>query len=296
LASGDLSQRGAGIWHAESMLTVPARLLGDAERSAVERLLDADPIAGAQVAERVNAAGLSWRVDARVFGYGSRRRLESICWLGANLIPVHTGLAAAEAFAEVAGAHPRTCSSLVGESEAVLGIWSHLADRWGPARDVRPCQPLMATWTPPPIPADPTVRLVRPSEIDILFPAAVAMYQEEVGVSPVTGDGGRDYHERVTELVRGRRAYAKIVGGRVVFKAELAVVTKHTAQVQGVWVAPPWRGRGLGHSAMAAVVRDALRRVAPSVSLYVNDYNVPARRVYERCGLRQIGTFATVLL
>jgi predicted GNAT family acetyltransferase len=32
------------------------------------------------------------------------------------------------------------------------------------------------------------------------------------------------------------------------------------------------------------------------VSLYVNDYNGAARRVYERCGLRRAGTFATVLL
>jgi predicted GNAT family acetyltransferase len=46
---------------------------------------------------------------------------------------------------------------------------------------------------------------------------------------------------------------------------------------------------------MAAVVNDALRRVAPSVSLYVNDFNVPARRVYHRCGFHQVGLFATVL-
>ena len=46
----------------------------------------------------------------------------------------------------------------------------------------------------------------------------------------------------------------------MVFKAELAVVTRHTAQVQGVWVAPEWRGRGLGTAAVAAVIRDALRR------------------------------------
>jgi uncharacterized protein len=278
------------------MLTVPARLLSDAERAAVERVLDTEPIAAAQVAERVSMAGLSWRVDARVFGYGNRRRLESVCWHGANLIPVHATEAAVEAFAEVAGAHPRLCSSLVGESEAVLGMWSRLADQWGPARDVRPCQPLLATWSPPPVPPDPTVRLVRTSEIDALFPASVAMYTEEVGISPLSNGGGRDYLERVTDLVRSRRAYAKFVSGKVVFKAELAVVTRHTAQVQGVWVAPEWRGRGLGTACMAAVVRDTLRRVAPSVSLYVNDYNASARAVYERCGFRRMGTFATVLL
>lgn len=278
------------------MLTVPARLISEAERGAVQRILDAEPIAAAQVAERVNAAGISARLDARIFGYGARGRLDSICWIGANLIPVRASPAAVEAFAHAAGAYPRTCSSLVGESEAVLGMWARLADIWGPARDVRPVQPLLVTWSPPPVPADPTVRLVRAGEIDTLFPAAVAMYTEEVGVSPLIGDGGRDYRERVADLVRSRRAYAKFVAGKVAFKAELAVVTPHTAQVQGVWVAPEWRGRGLGTTAMAAVVRDALRRVAPSVSLYVNDYNAPARRVYERCGFRRTGTFATVLL
>jgi predicted GNAT family acetyltransferase len=122
------------------------------------------------------------------------------------------------------------------------------------------------------------------------------MYTEEVGISPTAGDGGRDYRERVTDLVRSRRAYARFEGDQVVFKAELAVVTRHTAQVQGVWVAPEWRGRGVATAAMATVVNDALRRVAPSVSLYVNDYNTPARAVYQRCGFRRAGTFATVLL
>jgi predicted GNAT family acetyltransferase len=121
------------------------------------------------------------------------------------------------------------------------------------------------------------------------------MYTEEVGVSPIAEAGGRVYRQRVAELVRSRRAYARFVDGRVVFKAELAVVTRHTAQVQGVWVAPEWRGRGLGTAGMAAVVADALERVAPTVSLYVNDFNTSARRVYERCGFRAVGAFATVL-
>ena len=138
------------------MLTSPARLLGDTERVAVQRILDEDPIAAAQVAERVGTAGLSWRVDARMFGYGSsRHRLESLCWLGANLIPVHAGPAAVAAFAAAAADQPRLCSSLVGESEAVLGLWESLAGVWGPARDVRPCQPLLATWTPPSDPGRP---------------------------------------------------------------------------------------------------------------------------------------------
>jgi predicted GNAT family acetyltransferase len=278
------------------LTTVPARLLSDAERGAVERLLDRDPYAAAQVAEQVAAYGLAWwRTEARVFGYGARRHLEALCWLGNNLIPVRASQTAAAAFAELAGLNGRTCSSIVGSAEAVLELWTRLAQVWGPARDVRPCQPLLAASAPPPVPADPWVRPVRPSEIDALFPASVAMYTEEVGVSPTLDGGERNYRDRVADLVRGKRAYARFVDGRVVFKAELAVVTRHTAQIQGVWVAPEWRGRGLATRGMAAVVNDALCRVAPTVSLYVNDYNHAARRVYARCGFREVGTFATVL-
>jgi predicted GNAT family acetyltransferase len=131
--------------------------------------------------------------------------------------------------------------------------------------------------------------------VDQLFPAAVSMYTEEVGVSPLLDDGGRGYRRRIAELVKGKRAYARFVGDRVIFKAELAIVTRRTAQVQGVWVDPEFRGRGLAAPAMAAVVRDALRRVSPTVSLYVNDYNTAARHVYARCGFVSAGSFATVL-
>ncbi len=278
------------------MLTLPARLLGDADRGAVQRLLDRDPYAGAQVAEQVAVYGLAWwRTEARVFGYGSGRGLESLCWIGNNLIPVHATPAAVAAFAELAGLNGRTCSSLVGTADAVLDLWTRLAPAWGRARDVRPCQPLLATGVAPDIPPDPRVRLVRERELAALYPAAVAMYTEEVGISPTADGGDLAYRERVADLIRGRRMYARFADGRVVFKAELAAVTRHTAQIQGVWVDPGWRGRGMATRAMAAVVRDALRRVAPTVSLYVNDYNHAARTVYARCGFQRVGTFATVL-
>lgn len=278
------------------MLTLPVRQLGEAERGAVLRLLDQDPYTAAQVTERIAEYGLAnWRADGRVLGYGTPRRIESLCWLGGQLTPVRAGPAAVAAFADLLRAEERFCSSIVGQADGVLGLWEQLRGDWGPAREVRTNQPLLVTESVPRLPADADVRLVRPGELDRLFPAAVAMYTEEVGVSPLTEDGGSSYRRRLADLVRARRAYARIVDGQVVFKAELAVVTRRTAQVQGVWVDPAWRGRGLATPAMVAVLRDALTRVAPTVSLYVNDYNEPARRVYQRCGFRPVGTFATVL-
>jgi predicted GNAT family acetyltransferase len=45
---------------------------------------------------------------------------------------------------------------------------------------------------------------------------------------------------------------------------------------------------------LAAVLARALT-LAPTVSLYVNDFNEPARRMYRRLGMRQVATLSTVL-
>jgi len=123
----------------------------------------------------------------------------------------------------------------------------------------------------------------------------VAMFTEEVGVSPVGPDGGAAYRARVAELIRGGRSFARIENGQVVFKAEIGAVTPQACQIQGVWVPPELRGRGHASRGMAAVVTEALRSVAPVVSLYVNDFNTPARAAYRRVGFAEVGTFMSVL-
>ena len=118
---------------------------------------------------------------------------------------------------------------------------------------------------------------------------------EELGVSPL-GPNAPSYRRRIDWLLRSRRAFGIVDGdGRVAFKADLGAISPHTVQVQGVWVRPDLRGRGLATAALAAVFEHALT-LAPSVSLYVNDYNAPARRLYARLGMREVATMATVLL
>ena len=102
-------------------------------------------------------------------------------------------------------------------------------------------------------------------------------------------------HARIAELIGAGRAYARFDGDTVMFKAEIGSLSRSVALIQGVWVHPQLRGRGLAAPAMAAVVRSIRADLRRTPSLYVNDFNIPARRTYERVGFRQIGTFASVL-
>jgi predicted GNAT family acetyltransferase len=280
------------------VLTHPtARVLEPGDLDAALAVLHSDPVANAFVTSRVNVAGLDpWRLGGEMWGWYAAGKLTSLCYAGANLVPICATPEAVAAFAERARRSGRRCSSIVGPAEATAELWSRLEPHWGPAREVRRHQPLMATRAlPAGIAPDPGVRRVRKDEMEVIMPACVAMFTEEVGVSPLAGDGGLLYQARVAELVSTGRAFARIENGEVVFKAEIGAVTRHTCQIQGVWVAPSHRGRRLSESGMAAVLHYALRDVAPVVSLYVNDFNTAARAAYRRVGFTEVGAFMSVL-
>jgi hypothetical protein len=274
-------------------------VLDEADEVAVSRLLATDPVAACVIAGRVEAVGTSPRaLGAPLWGLGDGSDLDAVCLAGANLIPFARPGAesvAATAFADRGRRAGRRCSTIVGPAAAVAPLWERLEAAWGPPRDVRPRQPLLAVDGPPAIPAEPRVRPVRPAEIDTLLPAAVAMFTEEVGVSPLRVDGGAGYRARLAELIGAGRSLAWIERGEVLFKAEIGAVSRSACQIQGVWVAPTHRGRGIGAAGTAAVVEYARTTVAPVVSLYVNDYNASARAAYARVGFREVGRYASVL-
>jgi uncharacterized protein len=271
-------------------------LLGNRDRAEALALCDRDPVANVFVSARIRAGGLEpLRLGAEIWGYRESGQLVSMCYSGANLVPVEAIPSAISVFADRARRQGRRCSSVAGPAAMVTELWERLAPYWDRPREIRPCQPLMAIAHDPFVEPDSSVRQVRPDEIAVLLPASVAMFTEEVGVSPIGPDGGIAYRARVSELVAGGRSFARFEGGTIAFKAEVGAVTPHACQVQGVWVPPELRGRGHASRGMAAVVAIARRTMAPVVSLYVNDFNAPARAAYQRVGFTQVGTFMSVL-
>jgi uncharacterized protein len=264
------------------------------DAAAVCSVFDHDPVASCMVAARVADHG----IEPNSIGgeLWTRRGVdESLCYAGANLIPLRGRPNDLNAFADEAMSSSRRCSSLVGRAELVMPMWRRLEPSWGPARDVRDRQPLMALSSMPTCPIDPGVRQVRPDEIDTYLVAAIDMFIGEVGVDPRLGDGGRGYRRRVASLIAAGRAWARFEHGEVVFKAEVGSQSPAVGQIQGVWVHPERRGQGLGTAGTAtlAAVIVGTGRIA---SLYVNNFNTVARATYSRVGFVEVGTFATVLL
>ncbi len=262
--------------------------------TSVRQVLDEDPVASCMVASRVAEHGIE---PSEMGGELWTRRCanESLCYVGANLIPLRGGRSDLSAFADKAMSRARRCSSLVGRAELVLPMWERLEHVWGPARDVRAHQPLMALSSAPACAIDAAVRPVRIDELDAYLVAAIDMFIGEVGIDPRAGDGGRGYRRRVAGLIAAGRAWARFERGRVIFKAEVGSQSPAVGQIQGVWVHPDRRGRGIG-SAGTAALAGAIVRSGRVASLYVNSFNTIARATYARIGFTEVGTFATVLL
>jgi hypothetical protein len=234
-------------------------------------------------------------LGGEIWGYFAEGRLLSLCHSGANLVVAHAVPGAVDAFARHALRRGRRCATIIGLREDVRGLWDVVGPTWGPAREERWDQPHMVIEGPPTVEPDPLVRRATMDDLPVVHPAAVAMYTEEVGISPNIGGGGEFYRSRVGHLIGAGWSFVRIDDGRVVFKAEVSAASPYACQVQGVYVDPERRGEGLAAPGMAAVVAFALRDIAPSVTLYANAHNVPAIHCYERAGFRQTATFASVM-
>jgi uncharacterized protein len=272
------------------------RVLNRKDLPAAIRVLSINPIENVMVAARVRAAGLEQSsLGCPIWGFERDGVLRALCHVGSNMVPVNADADAVAAWVEFAGPR-RPCASIIGPSTVALGLWRQLSDRWGPAwrdvRNVRPHQPVLAISKDPQVAPNPGVRKVTLEHWDAYYEAAVRMYTEEVGVSPVQGNPA-GYRFYIRQLITSGRAFGLFDGNRVLFKADLGSVSGSVCQVQGVWLEPELRGRGLAAAATAAVVQLA-RKVVPTVSLYVNDYNLPARATYARVGFSEVGEFATI--
>lgn len=272
------------------------RVLGRDDLAATVALLSSNPVENVFVASRVRSSGLDQAgLGCPLWGYEREGALRALFHAGSNLVPVCADSEAIDAWARVAGRH-RACASIIGPSATALALWRRLGELWGrdwtDVRNVRPRQPVMSIDHDPVMGFDPEVHRIGLEHWDPYYEAAVKMYTEEVGVSPLQGNPA-GYRFYVRQLITSGRAFGIVRRGRVVFKADLGSVSGSVCQVQGVWLDPSLRGRGLAAPAMAGAVRLA-RTVAPTVSLYVNDFNLPARATYARVGFRDVGEFATI--
>ncbi len=141
------------------------------------------------------------------------------------------------------------------------------------------------------------LRAAEPADLDELLVATTDMHAHETLEIPTEEDEPL-YRRTIEYQVAKRRIFVISEGAppRLRFKASISSLCDAGAQVEGVWVPPEFRGqhyarRGLGH-----LCEELFRRV-DTVSLYANEDNEPALRLYEdHLGFERRILFKTVFL
>jgi predicted GNAT family acetyltransferase len=177
--------------------------------------------------------------------------------------------------------------AIISPAHLVEHLWNHLRTRLDPPTVVRLNQPVYALRPRRDYADLTTARYATMRDLDQLVPACAAMHREEVGIDPLERDPA-GYRERIRELIEKKRSVILIAEGQIAAKCEYSAVTGDAVQLMGVWTHPRMRRRGLSRSLLTEVCGHAAR-MDKVVTLFVNDFNAPAIRLYESLGFRKIG-------
>lgn len=178
--------------------------------------------------------------------------------------------------------------AIISPAPLVEALWQRLRTRVDPPTVVRLNQPVYALRGRLDYPDLTTARYSSTRDLDQLVPACAAMHLEEVGIDPLRRDPA-GYRERVRELVEKKRSVILTIGGLIAAKCEYSALTPEAVQLMGVWTSPSLRRQGHSRQLLREVCGH-LARKGKTVTLFVNDFNTPAVKLYESLGFERIGT------
>lgn len=275
---------------------MPGGLLGLSrwDQAPLEAFLQQQPVENLFLIAKLREYGMDRRRVGRLLAYQRDGRFTAVLLDGGTVFVAGEDEAAIAPFAEAIGPI-RRATSILGPSRMALPLFQALRRRydngWSTVSNVRRCQPLMVIDTPPHAAPDPRVRQLTTREYHSYLEASIHMYTEEIGSSPFKYGGG--YETFVKQRLKQGDAWGIVEDGEVIFKADLGPRIPEQAQLQGVWVHPELRGSGLSVPALSGMLHQVMEQT-PLVSLYVNDFNAPAVKAYERLGFQQVGSLSTV--
>jgi len=224
---------------------------------------------------------------------GPAGELEGVGLIGhATLIETSTERAL-EAFAALAK-RCHTAHVIVGEQGKVERFWAHYHE--GGQAPRRICRELLFEQRWPLPAAEPAdgLRRATPEDLAVVMEINARMAEEESGVNPLAADPG-GFSLRTLRRIEQGRVWVLAEGGRLVFKADVMSETPESAYLEGVYVHPQERRRGVGRRSMSQLSRTLLAG-SRSVSLLVNDENKGARAFFLAAGFRFRGYYDTIFL
>lgn len=274
---------------------VTVEKLHNEDQAEVLEFLAERPLHTVIIAGWIRDNGLDSPLNRGTF-YGCRNHLgelEGVALIGhVTLLETRTERAL-EAFAQIAQDYSGT-HLLMGEQERIREFWKSYSDDGQPVR--RACRETLYELFSP-VAEKERVEGLRPatlSDLHLIIPVQAEMAFEESGIDPRETDP-EGFRERCARRIEQGRIWLLLDEGELLFKADIIGETPDVFYLEGVYVAPHARGRGLGTRCMAQLSNQLLAQTQ-SICLLVNEQNQTAHSFYRKVGFEERGTYDTIFL
>jgi predicted GNAT family acetyltransferase len=131
-------------------------------------------------------------------------------------------------------------------------------------------------------------------DLDKIAPVQASMAEDESGTNPLEVDPD-GFRARCARRIEMGRVWVLEEGGRLIFKADIQSDTPEVVYLEGVWVNPSERGKGVGRQCLRQLCQDLLASTN-SVCLLVNEENQRAHTFYRMCNFKMRGVYDSIFL
>ncbi|MEB3197029.1 MAG: GNAT family N-acetyltransferase [Candidatus Sericytochromatia bacterium] len=261
---------------------------------SVTAFLAREPLDTVMLLDRLLEDGLPGRLSQEFMGYRAGDEWLGVAYFSGDIVVYAPDARAIAPLAQYALQRIPLVPRVMGRQETVTHFWEVFCQADRPLQFDR-VQWLYSLRREDLVgEADPRVRLATLQEATEVACLAAAMSVEEIQLDPM-GDFPVAYRRLIEHRIRMQRIWVLEEAGEIRFQLNLNSLTPQAAQLTGVYTPPQHRGKGYAAAGLAACARAVLAQT-DALCLLVNDFNTPARRLYEKLGFRQEHAYRAIFM
>lgn len=272
------------------------RLLENSNEQEVLEFLNVRPVHTVVMASFIRDNGIESADNrGKFYGYrGVRGTLEAVALIGHTTLVEARSEASLKALALAARQSETPIHFMMSDGQTIGTFWNYYA---GGKRAPRLVCPELLFELIFPFPVQKCrldVRLADASELEQIAQAHDEVAFIESGSSPLARDRV-GFLKRCLKRIEQRRTFVVFDNGKLVFKADIAAETSNVVYLEGIYVAPEYRGRGVGSSCLANLGLQLTERFE-NVCLLSNVEFKNAHRSFLKAGFRNTGSCQTIFV
>ena len=271
-------------------------ILGETDRVEVIRFLSARPVHTVVMTSFIIDNGLeSQHNRGRFYGYrNSEGTLEGVALIGHSTLVEARSNEALKALALVAKSSETPIHLIMSSGTDAERFWNYFSD--GLKQPRLACTELLFEVAFPFFVKNckRDIRLATADELEQVAEAQAEVALIESGVCPFERDR-EGFLARVLRRIEQGRVFVVVENGKLLFKADIIAETPEVIYLEGVYVAPDYRGQGIGSSCLASLNMRLFER-AQNICLLSNVDHEGAHQSFRKAGFRQTDKCLTLFV